>query len=168
MSIEDDPFNKHLSAPTTKPGHPEQQEQKPAHMTAAEWERMQLIRKLQRNKVGPYEPGISVLTDKDDKNKERKKCRECGSLEIDFVWQETFGCAVCGKCKERYPEKYSLLTKTEAKEDYLLTDRTFFFTFPLQIHGWMLMTVKLQPNSKTPNSSPTSPNRTRTNPTGTT
>lgn len=120
LSVEDDPFNKHLSAPS-KPGQPEA-EQKPAHMTAAEWERMQLIRRLQRNKVGPYEPGISVLMDKDDKNKERKKCRECGSLEIDFVWQETFGCAVCGKCKERYPERYSLLTKTEAKEDYLLTD----------------------------------------------
>ncbi|KAK3396926.1 XPA protein C-terminus-domain-containing protein [Sordaria brevicollis] len=118
LSIEDDPFNKHLSAPT-KPGQPEA-EQKPAHMTAAEWERMQLIRNLQRNKAGPYEPGISVLAD--DKTREKKKCRECGSLEIDFVWEETFGCAVCGKCKERYPEKYSLLTKTEAKEDYLLTD----------------------------------------------
>ncbi|KAK3493413.1 XPA protein C-terminus-domain-containing protein [Neurospora crassa] len=116
LSLEDDPFNKHLSVPT-KPGQPEQ-EQKPAHMTAAEWERMQLIRKLQRTKAGPYEPGLSVLTD----NKETKKCRECGSLEIDFVWAETFGCAVCGKCKERFPEKYSLLTKTEAKEDYLLTD----------------------------------------------
>ncbi|KAK3491122.1 XPA protein C-terminus-domain-containing protein [Neurospora hispaniola] len=118
LSLEDDPFNKHLSGPS-KPGQlSEQQEQKPAHMTAAEWERMQLIRKLQRTKAGPYEPGLSVLTD----NKEMKKCRECGSLEIDFVWAETFGCAVCGKCKERWPEKYSLLTKTEAKEDYLLTD----------------------------------------------
>ncbi|CCC10995.1 hypothetical protein SMACR_08795 [Sordaria macrospora] len=120
LSVEDDPFSKQMSAPT-KPGQPEQ-EQKPAHMTVAEWERMQLIRELQRNKAGPYEPGISVLSDKEDTAKERKKCRECGSLEIDFVWEETFGCAVCGKCKERYPERYSLLTKTEAKEDYLLTD----------------------------------------------
>ncbi|KAJ4417372.1 DNA repair protein rad14 [Neurospora sp. IMI 360204] len=122
LSVEDDPFNKQMSGPT-KPGQPRaEQEQKPAHMTAAEWERMQLIRKLQRNKAGPYEPGLSVLTDKEDAAKERKKCRECGSLEIDFVWEETFGCAVCGKCKERWPERYSLLTKTEAKEDYLLTD----------------------------------------------
>ncbi len=54
----------------------------------------------------------------------RKKCRECGSLEIDFVWEEVFKCAVCNKCKEKYPDKYSLLTKTECKEDYLITDRT--------------------------------------------
>jgi DNA-repair protein complementing XP-A cells len=29
---------------------------------------------------------------------------------------------VCNKCKNEKPEKYSLLTKTECKEDYLLTD----------------------------------------------
>lgn len=118
LSAEDDPWNKSMSAGGNKPGQPEA-EQKPAHMTAAEWERLQTIKKLQRHKVGPYEPGLSVLTDE----KSRKKCRECGSPEIDFVWEETFGCAVCHKCKEKFPEKYSLLTKTECKEDYLLTDR---------------------------------------------
>lgn len=171
LSVEDDPFSKQMSAPS-KPGAPEQ-EQKPAHMTGAEWERMQLIKKLQRNKAGPYEPGISVLTDKQGKESERKKCRECGSLEIDFVWEETFGCAVCGKCKERYPERYSLLTKTEAKEDYLLTDRTFFFLSLLFTYHGMgydanVITKNKQPNSKTPNSSRTSPSPTRTNRTGTT
>ncbi|KAM7199732.1 XPA protein C-terminus domain containing protein [Naviculisporaceae sp. PSN 640] len=112
LSAEDDPWNKSMAT-----GKPEA-EQKPAHMTAAEWERLQTIKNLKRHKVGPYEPGLSVLSDE----KTRKKCRECGSLEIDFVWEETFGCAVCGGCKEKYPEKYSLLTKTECKEDYLLTD----------------------------------------------
>ena len=29
---------------------------------------------------------------------------------------------MCHSCKEKYPDKYSLLTKTEAREDYLLTD----------------------------------------------
>ncbi|KAG8930194.1 hypothetical protein FRC01_003163 [Tulasnella sp. 417] len=29
---------------------------------------------------------------------------------------------LCNKCKDEFPEKYSLLTKTECKEDYLLTD----------------------------------------------
>jgi DNA-repair protein complementing XP-A cells len=29
---------------------------------------------------------------------------------------------LCSICKEKFPEKYSLITKTEAKEDYLLTD----------------------------------------------
>lgn len=117
LSAEDDPWNKSMAT-----GKPEA-EQKPAHMTAAEWERLQTIKNLKRHKVGPYEPGLSVLSDE----KTRKKCRECGSLEIDFVWEETFGCAVCGSCKEKYPEKYSLLTKTECKEDYLLTDREFSF-----------------------------------------
>ena len=124
LSTEDDPFNKSMMAggggPATaaKPGQPDQ-EQRPAHMTAAEWERLQIIRKLQRTKSGPYEPGLSVLTEA----KERKKCRECGSLEIDFVWEEVLRCAVCNGCKERFPERYSLLTKTECREDYLLTER---------------------------------------------
>ncbi|KAK0723282.1 XPA protein C-terminus-domain-containing protein [Lasiosphaeria miniovina] len=118
LSTEDDPWNKSMSAgASSQPGQPEA-EQKPAHMTAAEWERMQLIKKLQRNKAGPFEPGISVLADE----KTRKRCRECRSVEIDFVWEEVFGCAVCNTCKEKYPEKYSLLTKTECREDYLLTD----------------------------------------------
>ena len=51
-----------------------------------------------------------------------KTCRECGSLEIDWKWEEVFGCAVCSACKDKLPEKYSLLTKTEAREDYLLTE----------------------------------------------
>ncbi|KAK2592502.1 DNA repair protein rad14 [Conoideocrella luteorostrata] len=115
LSTEDDPHNYALGA--KKPGQPED-EQRPKDMTMQEWERMQLIRKLQRQKAGPFEPGLSVL---DDENK-RKKCRECKSLEIDFVWDEVFHIAVCNKCKEKYPEKYSLLTKTECKLDYLLTD----------------------------------------------
>ncbi|KAK4101786.1 DNA repair protein [Parathielavia hyrcaniae] len=122
LSIEDDPWNKSLS--TTKGGTSSSGgggppgEQKPAHMTAAEWERMQLIRKLQRNKTGPFEPSLSVLADE----RTRKRCRECRTVEIDFVWDEVFGCTVCNACKEKYPEKYSLLTKTECREDYLLTD----------------------------------------------
>jgi len=117
LSTEDDPWNKSMSD-GDKNGRPEA-EQKPAHMTAAEWERLQLIKQLQRNKAGPFEPGLSVLSDE----KTRKKCRECGSMEIDFVWEEVLKCAVCKACKDKYPEKYSLLTKTECREDYLLTER---------------------------------------------
>lgn len=120
LSTEDDPWNKSMSTgATSKTPAASGAEQKPAHMTAAEWERLQLIRTLQRNKAGPYEPSLSVLADE----KTRKRCRECRSVEIDFVWEEVFGCAVCNTCKEKYPEKYSLLTKTECKDDYLLTDR---------------------------------------------
>lgn len=125
LSAEDDPWNKAMSGgPASasgggKPGQPAQGggEEKPKGMTEGEWERLQILRKLRRQKAGPYEPGLSVID-----AKERKKCRECGSLEIDFVWDEVFNLSVCSKCKEAAPEKYSLLTKTEAKEDYLLTD----------------------------------------------
>jgi DNA-repair protein complementing XP-A cells len=110
LTAEDDPYNKAL--------HSEGMDQKPANMTLKEWERQQLVKSLRNEKAGPFEPGLSVL-----KKEETKKCRECGSLEIDWKWEEVFGCAVCNSCKEKVPEKYSLLTKTEAKEDYLLTDR---------------------------------------------
>jgi DNA-repair protein complementing XP-A cells len=110
LTAEDDPNNKALYAP--------QDGEKPAHMTLKEWERHRLLRSLRNRKDGPFEPGLSVL----DKE-EQKKCRECGSLEIDWTWDEVFHCAICTRCKEKYPEKYSLLTKTEVKDDYLITER---------------------------------------------
>jgi DNA-repair protein complementing XP-A cells len=122
LSTEDDPWNKSMAGPAAPGGGGAAQgpgEKKPEHMTAAEWERMQLLKNLRRQKAGPFEPGLSVLADE----AARKKCRECGSLEIDWVWEEVFGCCVCSQCKEKFPEKYSLLTKTECKDDYLLTDR---------------------------------------------
>ncbi|KAF5637493.1 DNA-repair complementing XP-A cells [Fusarium sp. NRRL 25303] len=115
LSTEDDPHNYVLGG--KKPGQSED-DQRPKHMSVQEWERLQLIRNLKRLKSGPFEPGLSVLAD----NETRKKCQDCKSLEIDFVWEEVFHICVCNKCKEKYPEKYSLLTKTECKEDYLLTD----------------------------------------------
>ncbi|KAK7752665.1 DNA repair protein rad14 [Diatrype stigma] len=126
LSAEDDPWNKAMSGPGGGKNAAGQHEgapaagaeEKPKGMTAQEWERLQLLRKLRRQKAGPFEPGLSALKDE----KERKRCRECASLEIDFVWEEVFGCAVCAACKEKVPEKYSLLTKTECREDYLLTE----------------------------------------------
>ncbi|KAI0406403.1 XPA protein C-terminus-domain-containing protein [Xylaria palmicola] len=128
LSAEDDPWNKAMSTSTgagapgaqggAAQGGPEGGEERPQGMSLPEWERLQLLKKLRRQRAGPFEPGMSALADE----VERKKCRECGNLEIDFVWDEVFGCAVCGACKEKFPEKYSLLTKTECREDYLLTD----------------------------------------------
>lgn len=136
LSTEDDPFNKSMSGggggsgPGQGGANPDEP-QRPKHMTEAEWERMQLLRKLQKQKAGPFEPGLSAIADK----AERKKCRECGNLEIDWVWEEVFGCCVCGGCKEKFPEKYSLLTKTECREDYLITDREFLHNLaPSTIH----------------------------------
>lgn len=111
LSAEDDPFNKVLHAETVG---------KPAHMTLREWERKQLMDGLRSRREGPFQPGLSVLS-----REKGKKCRECGSLEIDWTWEDVFNCCVCNTCKEKFPEKYSLLTKTEAKDDYLLTDREF-------------------------------------------
>ncbi|KUJ08935.1 DNA repair protein, partial [Mollisia scopiformis] len=109
LSVDDDPFNKALHAP--KEG------EKPAHMTLKEWETHQTLKSLRQRKEGLFEPGLGLGA------KERgKKCRECGGLEIDWLWEDTFKCEICHRCKEKFPEKYSLLTKTEAKVDYLLTD----------------------------------------------
>lgn len=111
LTKDDDPHNRAL--------HTANQEDKPANMTLREWERTQLLKKLRDQKAGPFEPGINGIG-VDDKT--QKKCRECNSLEIDFKWDEDLDCQVCAGCKEKFPDKYSLLTKTEAKEDYLLTD----------------------------------------------
>jgi DNA-repair protein complementing XP-A cells len=109
LSVEDDPFNKALHADEKDGG-------KPAHMTMKEWERHQMLKSLRARKEGPFEPGLSLL------NRDGKKCRECNSMEIDWQWEEVFKCMVCNSCKDKYPEKYSLLTKTEAHDDYILTD----------------------------------------------
>lgn len=63
-----------------------------------------------------YNPPLSMNKD------ENEKCFECGSQELDFQFLGVFQCRVCFKCKAEFPDKYSLLTKTECKEDYLLTD----------------------------------------------
>ncbi|KAF8861436.1 DNA repair protein [Acephala macrosclerotiorum] len=110
LSAEDDPFNKAL-------GHATKEGEKPAHMTLKEWERHQLLKGLRNRKEGLFEPGLGLGA-----RENGKKCRECGGLEIDWQWEEVFGCQICHRCKEKFPERYSLLTKTEAKDDYLLTD----------------------------------------------
>jgi DNA-repair protein complementing XP-A cells len=142
LSNNDDPHNRKMWS-----GRKE--EEKPANMTLAEWERERIMRKLRDNRAGPFEPGISILNQADGRDEEearlleaaeneggeeykgkygdglrdiKGKCRECGSLEIDWKWQDVFGIGVCKACIEKIPDKYSLLTKTEAREDYLLTD----------------------------------------------
>lgn len=119
LSAEDDPWNKTSAGGGAEAGPT--REDKPKHMTADEWERLQLLRDLKRRKEGPFEPGLSVLADE----RERKQCRECASREIDWTWEEVLGCRVCHACKDKFPEKYSLLTKTECREDYLLTERRY-------------------------------------------
>ncbi|KAF2142770.1 uncharacterized protein K452DRAFT_326049 [Aplosporella prunicola CBS 121167] len=118
MTAEDDPHNRALHA-TGAGSNDGGAAPKPAHMTQREWERHQLLQKLRAQKTGPFEPGISVLRSGDGST---PKCVECASPEIDWAWADVFSMRVCHACKESLPEKYSLLTKTEAREDYLLTD----------------------------------------------
>ncbi|KAK6519421.1 hypothetical protein TWF281_003255 [Arthrobotrys megalospora] len=86
---------------------------KPPNMTLEDWDKQQLKKRLQKEKKGVFEPAIT---------QSGKKCFECESLELDWTFLDVFKCRVCGKCKEQFPDKYSLLTKTECREDYLLTD----------------------------------------------
>lgn len=57
--------------------------------------------------------------------RQNPKCAHCASLDVEVTIRDNFGVLVCHKCKEARPDEYSLLTKTECKEDYLLTDRSF-------------------------------------------
>jgi DNA-repair protein complementing XP-A cells len=140
LTQEDDPFNKALHVSDDK------EAQKPANMTQREWERQQLLQSLRRNREGPFEPGLSVL---DDKSKQ-KTCRECGSLEIDWKWEEQLRCQICHSCKDKFPDKYSLLTKTEAREDYLLTDRKLNLYLSVSLSSPYTDSFQ-QPNSATKN-----------------
>ncbi|KAF9270490.1 DNA repair protein [Marasmius fiardii PR-910] len=72
-------------------------------------------REMQRAKQN-LEPPIFLDPDRNP------KCNECGSVDIDHTFHKIFSCQACKKCQNEKPEKYSLLTKTECKEDYLLTD----------------------------------------------
>ncbi|KAG0000874.1 hypothetical protein BGZ65_003990 [Modicella reniformis] len=50
------------------------------------------------------------------------ECQDCTSIDVDFQLLRYFHVPVCIGCRDSQPEKYSLLTKTECRMDYLLTD----------------------------------------------
>lgn len=62
---------------------------------------------------------------------ENPKCKECNSMDLDSVFLSVFHINLCLTCKDNFPDKYSLITKTEAKEDYLLTDRKYNYAVVL-------------------------------------
>lgn len=54
---------------------------------------------------------------------DRDKCSHCRiNIELDPILQKVFHVRVCKQCVRQNPDKYSLLTKTECKTDYLLTE----------------------------------------------
>lgn len=50
------------------------------------------------------------------------RCFDCNTIDINQEYFKVYGTRVCNKCKDKFPEKYSLLTKTESKQDYFLTE----------------------------------------------
>ena len=93
----------------------------------ARMRRLEEERKTQRLKEAERR-GLMQDPHLDPDKSKNAQCRECGTIELDFLTLKVFGMPVCQKCKNEHPEKYSLLTKTECKEDYLLTDRRFLST----------------------------------------
>lgn len=78
------------------------------------------------------------------------RCFECESLEIDANLHTNFGVRVCRRCMKEKPEKYALLTKTECREDYLLTEPELKDTLLLRRiekpnpHGFLRMQLFLR------------------------
>ncbi|CUS23329.1 LAQU0S09e02322g1_1 [Lachancea quebecensis] len=77
-----------------------------------EWQKAQKERKaLYENAPPPDHPSLAP------------RCIECNiNTELDPLLHDVFKLQICKACTKAHPEKYSLLTKTECKEDYFLTD----------------------------------------------
>lgn len=84
----------------------EADDQQQGKMSLEEWQNVQKLKEAPK-----------LLNDPD-----APKCFECNTPELDFVFYNAFHVRVCKACRNKIPEKYSLLTKTECKQDYLLTD----------------------------------------------
>ncbi|KAJ1310353.1 hypothetical protein OPQ81_007091 [Rhizoctonia solani] len=80
-----------------------------------ETRRKEKERELQRLKQS-FDPPVHIEKEKNP------LCADCSSVDIDHQFRKVFRVNVCKNCKDEKPERYSLLTKTECKEDYLLTD----------------------------------------------
>ena len=50
------------------------------------------------------------------------RCKVCGSFDLDHHLQKNYRVAVCLSCRDAHPDRFSLITKTRAREEYLLTD----------------------------------------------
>ncbi|KAJ3359160.1 hypothetical protein GGF32_009608 [Allomyces javanicus] len=67
---------------------------------------------------GPWDLPIPADTDVT-----APRCRDCSTVaDLDPRYATHYAITVCRACREQYPEKYALLTKTEVREDYLLTE----------------------------------------------
>ena len=54
--------------------------------------------------------------------KEHPRCCKCATIDVDPSFYNTFDIKICKQCLNDNEEQYALLTKTECKKDYLLTE----------------------------------------------
>ncbi|CAF0819515.1 unnamed protein product [Brachionus calyciflorus] len=59
------------------------------------------------------------------------KCTKCKKKFAFSFLSKNFDLNVCDTCKAEYPDDYDLITKTDAKEEYLLKDCDFDFREPV-------------------------------------
>lgn len=51
-----------------------------------------------------------------------EKCIHCNSIELDGFLKSSFFLNVCENCRQVHSDRYSLITKTTAREEFLLTE----------------------------------------------
>ncbi len=61
-------------------------------------------------------------TDQPLLDSDQSLCSKCQSINILSNYYNYFHVSICKSCKDNHMEEYSLLTKTEVKQDYLLTE----------------------------------------------
>lgn len=69
-----------------------------------------------------YEHSLIPSIDHSSQLQNTEKCCDCGGLVLDPELYQHFSVHVCSPCRTSLTDKYTLLTKTEVKQDYLLTD----------------------------------------------
>lgn len=83
--------------------------------TLEDWKQQQQQEQLLQRR-DPNDTIPVLVTDED-------KCSHCHiNIELDPILEEIFKIKICKQCVKQNPDKYSLLTKTECKSDYLLTE----------------------------------------------
>nr|SVE87783.1 EOG090X0KP6 [Daphnia similis] len=75
----------------------------------------ELEEEQQREIVITQDPAPIILPD-------RPHCEECEQPLHDSLLYRSFSYPVCDPCKDAHDEKYSLITRTDARQEYLLKD----------------------------------------------
>lgn len=66
----------------------------------------------------------TIINDGEELPIKTTECRECGDVFAGSYLLDNFDYSVCDKCHDK-EEKHKLITKTEAKDEYLLKDCDF-------------------------------------------